>query len=210
MQPADSELVRLIEFQDALRLTEGRPRHLLMGNGFSIDARPTKFNYDTLFGEAGDFSPSVRRLFDVHGHDFERVLEVINSQLAGTTEPDRVSALKLQEREVHDGFMRALSRVHPNNTHSLTAEECANCAQFLTPFVSKKLPLAVRGKLFTTNYDLLIYWVIAVVENYYTATMVIFDQKWRLIIAFGIAIATRKYFTSTGPYIYTNIKAGST
>jgi hypothetical protein len=77
---------RLIPFQEAIKLADEN-KHLLIGNGFSIDWRKDIFRYDALFNRA-DFSSlavSAQDLFNALGtNDFEVVIEALRkaSQLA--------------------------------------------------------------------------------------------------------------------------------
>ena len=44
--------MEIISFADALRITAGERRHLLLGNGFSIALFPEKFVYKSLLDQA--------------------------------------------------------------------------------------------------------------------------------------------------------------
>lgn len=153
-----------VEFDDAIERTATRTRYLLLGNGFSISARAT-FAYQSLYRGAGKFSPGVEALFQRHEtEDFEHVLSVLKSNLAdGATDPETRATWKEQEEEVRSGFIRSLSSVHPDSSAFMGDDECHACGSFLEHFVGRSRPLKVRGRLYTTNYDLLLYW--AIVRN---------------------------------------------
>lgn len=161
IQPFRRWALEPIEFEDALRRTARVERHLLLGNGFSIDARKKHFEYRTLRERAGGFSTRVAARFDGLGPNFELVLADIHAELQrGDLTADERAWLARDEAEVREGFGRALMRSHPNTVFELSSDELTNCARFLEQFVGK-IRGRHRGKIFTTNYDLLLAWVLA-------------------------------------------------
>jgi len=153
-----------VSFRNALDSTSTTTRHLLLGNGFSIDARES-FRYDSLFERAGGFSPPVDQLFrDLRSTDFEAALENLSRRIAEAKDDHPlVAELVEQQREIRQAFLTAVSRVHPDSSTDIDDEEKANCAAFLSHFVGTNRDLGTRnknfrGKIFTTNYDLLLYW----------------------------------------------------
>ena len=58
-------------------------------------------------------------------------------------------------------FVAAVARVHPESGLSISVEQKATCAKFLLQFHDARRPIEHRGKIFTTNYDLLLLWVVA-------------------------------------------------
>jgi len=151
-----------IEFREAITLTESKRRYLLLGNGFSINARPS-FAYPSLFRQAGLFSQDVSQLFAYHQtNDFEHVLGVLKDRLSDEAASETKRAdWRRQEEEVRAGFIRSLSSVHPDSSHSMAPDERDKCVGFLEPFVGRKRPQKLLGRVYTTNYDLLLYWALA-------------------------------------------------
>lgn len=152
-----------ISFEQAVEDTVGLTRYLLLGNGFSISARKT-FSYSSLFRRAGNFSEPVAALFrDLATEDFERVLHVLRSKLEDVGNfPDLYRELKRQEEEVRTAFISAVQGVHPDNAALMGHDECERCiSTFLEHFVGRKRPETRMGRIYTTNYDLLLYWVLA-------------------------------------------------
>lgn len=132
-------------FEAAIAETAGRPRHLLLGNGFSIGVH-TDFGYPRLYQEAIKRDPSLALLFrDDSKPNFELALKSARTK----TEAERIRA----------ALIRAVAAVHPHYSLNLTAEQCRSCIAFLELFASKDLPYP--GSVFTTNYDLLLHWVIS-------------------------------------------------
>jgi hypothetical protein len=134
-----------ISFADALERTHRDRRHLLLGNGFSI-AKDPSFDYPSLYGEAVKADPSFATLFDAAtGTNFE---------LAMRTLPEAEAA------RVREGLVSTISRMHPRSWVSyLSGDDFHLCGQFLEHFVGLRRG-SCRGFVFTTNYDLLIYWVL--------------------------------------------------
>ncbi|MBP2158836.1 MULTISPECIES: DUF4917 family protein [Asticcacaulis] len=134
-----------ITFEKAIAQTDKCQRHLLLGNGFSINARKS-FNYDSLFESGKPFSSEVARIFQEQGaNDFELALENAQSQL--------------HKDEINSAFLRALSKVHPHSSVNVTDDEADHCTRFLEHFVGISRR-QLRGRVYTTNYDLLLYWVV--------------------------------------------------
>lgn len=158
---ADDE-PKAITFNEAIECTQRRTRHLLLGNGFSISARPS-FSYPSLFRRAGPFSEPVAALFRDRGtEDFEHVLSVLKQKIEDTSAPPSLlSEWKRQEDEVRGGFIQSLQRVHPDHAAMMGPEECERCIGFLEHFVGNRRPAGLAGRIYTTNYDLLLYWVLA-------------------------------------------------
>ena len=149
-----------ITFEEAIADTTDRTRHLLLGNGFSISARRS-FSYSSLASEARPwFSQPVADLFR-DTDDFEQVLELLRQRLAN----DQASAQehedwRQQEDEVRTAFIDVLQRVHPEHSLKMDDEEKERCATFLEHFVGRARGTKFAGRIYTTNYDLLLYWVV--------------------------------------------------
>ncbi|HEY8572500.1 DUF4917 family protein [Phenylobacterium sp.] len=133
-----------ITFAEALRRTHDRRRHLLLGNGFSIGVHRA-FGYPALYEDAVHHDPGLATLFPPDDTNFEHALEQCG---------DPADA-----RRVREGLIRAVAAVHPEHSLSLTEEQCRSCRDFLEPFVGRNR--SPMGTLFTTNYDMLLHWVLS-------------------------------------------------
>lgn len=130
-------------FDDAKAETENKRRHLLLGNGFSV-AVHSGFGYGSLFEEAARIDTRIVPLFDGYGFDFESA--IARAQLPA-------------DREIiREAFIRAVSKIHPKRKYLPVVSRLA-CGQFLEQFAGTGRE-AHRGCVFTTNYDLLLYWVL--------------------------------------------------
>ncbi len=132
-----------ISFGEALASTQQNRRHLLLGNGFSISIHQ-RFSYHSLFDEAVIRDQSLSNLFEGCGVDFE-------AALARARRPE-------DQEKLRDCFIDAVARVHP--TRKLLPPKAREaCGQFLEAFAGVARQ-NIRGRVFTTNYDLMLYWVL--------------------------------------------------
>lgn len=154
-----------IKYQDALTETDTKVRHLLLGNGFSISCW-NDFNYKCLL-EKSKFkeSPLVESVFNnLQTTNFE---EIINAMQQTTTVVNTMAAYGLitgqiskQMRADADNikkiFIDAINSTHPPKSVSINSDSYKTCRDFLKKFIPKKDYKG--GKIFTLNYDLLLYW----------------------------------------------------
>jgi len=94
--------------------------------------------------------------------DFEQVLALLRERLAnGQVSPELHNTLRQQEDEVRTAFIDVLQRVHPEHSLKMNDDEKERCATFLEHFVGRARGPKLAGRVYTTNYDLLLYWVVA-------------------------------------------------
>jgi hypothetical protein len=150
----------ILDFSDALvAATEIHgSRRLLLGNGFSIACRPDCFTYRRLLDEAdlSNLSVDGHGLFDAEETtDFE---EIINSLRVAarmatfyeTSDADLAARLLQDADVVKDALAVTLARNHPDNVSEIQPAEYAAARHFLGHF----------DRIFTVNYDLLLYWTL--------------------------------------------------
>lgn len=130
--------------------------HLLLGNGFSIACDPI-FQYPNLFQYARQ-NGLPRRVVDVFQHvgtnNFEAVLRLLEdgewlAKHYGLLPARGRSALREDFEAVRKALVEAVAKTHledPSRVHDARKDRCAN---FLERYYN----------VFTTNYDLLLYWV---------------------------------------------------
>jgi len=154
----------ILTFEKAIEIanSKGKAPHLLTGNGFSIACRPNIFQYGKLFEQA-DFtrlSPSAQLVFGVLGTtDFERVIRALR---------DAAKLVRLYSKDVDiqtrmesdaDGLkellVNTIAKSHPERPSDIQDEEYAACQKFLSNF----------DKIYTLNYDLLLYWTLMHTEE---------------------------------------------
>ena len=137
-----------------------RTAHLLLGNVFSMAYDSSIFSYNALF----DFVASLKDplLAGVLGamktKNFELMMEQLDafSVLLDVFGGDQ--ALKAKVQAAHDGLRRslidAIKSLHPEHVFKVPDEKSESCAKFVNRF------LETGGSVFTSNYDLLLYWVL--------------------------------------------------
>lgn len=151
-----------IAYQDALARTARRRRHLLLGNGFSIAVWPG-FRYDALLQTVAGQAPRIEALFSrFQTVDFERVGRALLDARDVIAVHDGTEALGValaaDYRDLRRLLVLAITRIHPAAPAELNRSFEA-CADFLEAFIGiDRRPL--EGRVFTTNYDLLLYWTL--------------------------------------------------
>lgn len=132
-------------------------RHLLLGNGFSIACRPDIFLYGKLFERANfDDLPKARKVFDALGtNDFERVICALRDFIqiseiyTPNTSCERQTAL-FDADTLREVLVRTIASSHPERPSDITTSEYRHCKEFVTHF----------ERIYTLNYDLLLYWTL--------------------------------------------------
>lgn len=154
------DILTFADVQAAMKKNSKRKFSLMLGNGFSMAYDPAIFSYKALHGFVDKVDNDLlKALFTVvDTHDFERVMQQLDvlAAIGGVLGID--APLKLRIEESKDALKRSLidavRALHPEHVYKVPEEGCASCTGFL------KLFLDTGGALFTTNYDLLMYWVL--------------------------------------------------
>lgn len=139
----------IIQFDEAINRTTGEDRSLLIGNGFSI----SHFSYRTLLEKAGltadDPLRSLFRALDTF--DFETVIRALeDASLVEKSYGEDARAAKFDgdADRLRESLVHAVRETHPVHREEI-ADQIPSCVLFLKHF----------SKLFSLNYDLLLYWV---------------------------------------------------
>lgn len=136
------------------------PKHLLIGNGFSMAYDPKIFSYNALY----DFienqeDPTLIRLFQViNTKNFELVMRQLDNFIeiarAFDEEGKLVEALTNANQLLQKSLIEAVSSLHPEHVFEVSEGRSKACFNFLEEF------LLNDGNVYSTNYDLLLYWVL--------------------------------------------------
>lgn len=146
----------LMTYDDVKKLLGKGRSHLLLGNGFSIACDPI-FKYESLYeiAKTKGLNPRAITIFEhIGSNNFERVLKLIEDMrwmvgvyhLATDEIRDQIGE---DLENVKKTLIEALAETHPSHTGQLDDAHKEACADFLEPY----------HNIFTTNYDLLLYWV---------------------------------------------------
>ena len=155
--------MQLETFDDVLASTnknQKRKFHLLVGNGFSMAYDHGIFSYNALHNFIMKLDDDD--LSKILGVIETRNFEVIMQQL------DNFSALiaafggdsKLKKRidtartKLKKSLLDAVKALHPEHVFKIPEERSKACSDFLKIFLDSD------GNIYSTNYDLLLYWVL--------------------------------------------------
>jgi hypothetical protein len=153
----------VISYQEAEKRVKLKPRSLLLGNGFSADY----CSYKNLLEHSGLAADApCRKVFDRLGTvNFEHVVRALEDaasvEIAYGHEV-QAKVLMADAKAVRKALVHAVRETHPKHRDELL-QVIPSCIEFLAPF----------EKIFTLNYDLLLYWVIVNTrqfgDGFYTA-----------------------------------------
>ncbi len=156
--------LKVLSFDEALHLSEkyGK-RHLLLGNGFSIACKPDIFSYSSLFVEAKKkMSRELIAIFSaLKTQDFERVIRALidSASILGVYLPKMMRAkdrLVEDSEQLKSDLIHAVASKHPARPFDISEDQYSACRQFLANFISERS----GGKVYSFNYDLLLYWTL--------------------------------------------------
>lgn len=156
-------MVKLIDFNEAIQASDNKmPRHLLLGNGFSISCKPEIFEYNSLY-ETANFNKDeqIEKLFNqLKTEDFEIAIRVLEDGCTACTVYDPKNTqlaidLKRDAKRLKDVLLRTITDRHPALPSEIEEEQYSACKSFLSHFIS---PSDQTGMVYTLNYDLLLYW----------------------------------------------------
>ena len=144
-----------IDFDEALRRSEGSERHLLLGNGFSC-AYSSKFQYTSLYDSA-DFTGNdrLKNIFqECKTKDFESAIQSVEKDQnilmhCSNVDQHLINELDKYVKSARDILIKTIHKIHPQS-YNMGDKEFGACRQFVKDF----------SKIFTLNYDLLLYLVL--------------------------------------------------
>ncbi len=134
----------------------GGDNHLLLGNGFSISCDPI-FAYKSLYDYASQagLSDTAKIVFQTLGtNNFEGVMRLLDDAhwVAVTYGliPEGESKLNNDREIIKASLISAIAETHLDDTSKVDVDKKTSALVFLNDFNS----------VYTTNYDLLLYWVV--------------------------------------------------
>ncbi len=132
--------------------------HVLLGNGFSMAYEPERFSFTTLLESAVadkiiEKDSYVYKVFQkLETADFESVMRILNETEKVVDVYEADPNLRKQLLDDADNLKEYLVTIitnnHPTNSTDIDAKKKDSCVTFLRNF----------DKIFTLNYDLLLYW----------------------------------------------------
>src|SRR5690554_3822494 len=158
----DFKFEDLPDYQSVIEKLNKRPqsKHLIMGNGFSMAYDHKIFSYNALY----DFiekleDATLSKLFEViNTKNFELVMRQLDNfiEIAKAFDDTGVMVKALQDanQSLQESLIQAVSSLHPEHVFAIPDTESQSCYNFLKEYLSN------GGKVFSTNYDLLLYWIL--------------------------------------------------
>jgi len=137
-----------------------RKRHLLLGNGFSMSYDPSIFSYNALSSFIENTSDDLlKELFSViNTKNFEAIMQELNNfvLIAKVFSSDSLLTDKIEQtqKRLQHNLIDAVKTLHPDHVFRIPQEKSISCFSFLDRYLSNE------GFVFSTNYDLLLYWVL--------------------------------------------------
>lgn len=137
-----------------------RQKHLLLGNGFSMSYDAGIFSYKALSEFIYKLPDNdLHKLFEiVNTNNFELLMKQLDDAAkiaevfgAGKKVVDKI---KHASETLKTSLIEAIKELHPEHVFTIAEEKSQACAKFLSTFLNQD------GLVFTTNYDLLLYWVL--------------------------------------------------
>lgn len=152
-----------LPYEDALKWVKAESKNdpsVLLGNGFSMAYDTEAFSYSALkthaLSESG-IDEIAEDLFDRLGtNDFESVIKRLTATVdvlkaaGGEDVENLVSRLGSAAESLKDILAQALAALHPDVVYDVDADSYRNAVEFLKPF----------GTIYSTNYDMLLYWTV--------------------------------------------------
>lgn len=154
----------LMTFEQAIRDSDKyAKRNVLLGNGFSIACDADIFTYKSLYGNA-DFSdiPEAQKAFEaLETQDFEVVIHALERSAkllpVYAAKTGDIQKLMLEHAAaLKELLIETIAGNHPGIPGEIPDEKFYACRAFLQHFVGG----ANDGRVYTLNYDLLLYWAL--------------------------------------------------
>lgn len=154
--------MKLKSYNDVIQhlVKTGRKKHLLLGNGFSMAYDSEIFSYNALHRFIDDLDDELlTKLFTIaNTKNFELVLQQLENfcELIDAFGSDKKLKHKIQaaSETLKQSLIDAIEELHPDHVFKIPEEKSQACAKFLNQYISNS------GHIFTTNYDVLLYWVL--------------------------------------------------
>jgi hypothetical protein len=153
-------MLPVLKFDEAIARcsADKRSPHVLLGNGFSRALRNDIFAYDAILSRAdfSSLSPLARMTFDaLRTTDFEVAIRALRTaatlaRLYAATYPDLALQMDRDADGLREVLVRTIATHHPEQPAEIRDDQYAACRTFLAQF----------GRIYTFNYDLLLYWAL--------------------------------------------------
>jgi hypothetical protein len=152
----------LMTYQDITEYLKKKKRktHLLLGNGFSMAYDKSIFSYNALSSFVTDSDDEdLKKLFiSLNTKNFETIMQQLDVfvEIAKIFDIEDTIIDKICKKSdaLKNGLIEAVKGLHPEHVFTIPEEKSKSCFEFLRDY------LEYGGCVFSTNYDLLLYWVL--------------------------------------------------
>jgi hypothetical protein len=137
-----------------------RTKHLLLGNGFSMSYDRKIFSYNALSDFVAETKNKLlQKLFSIiNTANFEIVMSQLDTfqKLASEFAEDKklTKMISKARDSLKQNLIDAISELHPAHVFKIPEKSSRMCAAFLKEYLDGD------GHVFSTNYDLLLYWIL--------------------------------------------------
>ena len=140
---ADLKIEDIPSYQQVLQKLNARPKpkHLIMGNGFSMSYDHTIFSYNALY----DFiekleDPTLSKLFEViNTKNFELIMRQLDNFIelakAFRIDENMVNALTDANQLMQKSLIDAVSALHPEHVFEVGEDKSKACFNFLNEYL---------------------------------------------------------------------------
>jgi hypothetical protein len=155
--------MKLETFDDVLASIQKNPDrqfHLLLGNGFSVSYDPGIFSYNALHEFVINLKDKdLSKILEViETRNFEVIMQYLDNFAALVDalggDPTLKNRVMNASAKLKKSLLNAVKEMHPEHVFKVPAHKSAACASFLQQFLN------TSGHIYSTNYDLLLYWVL--------------------------------------------------
>lgn len=139
---------------------KGRQKHLLLGNGFSVAYDPKIFSYNALhnFIQNSKDDLLIKLFSSIKTKNFELIMRQLSTfiELLENFEPSSklINVFEEASHKLKIGLIDAIKNLHPDHVFKVEEEKSKKCAKFLSEYLDG------QGSIFSTNYDVLLYWTL--------------------------------------------------
>jgi len=147
-------------YQDVMKHLGNRSKHLLMGNGFSMAYDKDIFSYNALstFIEDSD-NELLKKLFvTLRTKNFEEIMQQLDNlhTMASVFDAGAAFLARIDDTRssLKTSLIEAVKSLHPEHVFTIPDDKSKACFTFLDKYLSS------NGMVFSSNYDLLLYWVL--------------------------------------------------
>lgn len=149
----------MMNYDEVLEAIKKQKRYLLLGNGFSMAYNPQRFSFTSLLDNAVEIglitktSPIYKVFTQFDTKDFEEVVKLLETSTKVLKTYGVLS--KADEKKILDDskylkkyLVDVITNNHPDKITEISDDEFISSASFIKNF----------EKVYTLNYDLLLYW----------------------------------------------------